>query len=104
VHADFYFNQPNAAARARDWVHSAASCGNSFCTIQSYNGDRYRAYKLTGCTVYDLDNFFGTYDSHNHGTLDVKFRDDSYDVLATYWGGRADAVDWKPVGKIELGA
>ena len=35
VNEDFFFSDPNAGAKARAWVHSSSSCGNSFCTIQS---------------------------------------------------------------------
>lgn len=102
VHKDFYFSDPNAGAKARAWVHSGADCGNSFCTIQRYNNDRYRAYKMTGCDIYDLDNFTGLYDAHNHGTSRVNLLNDSYGIIGYRNGGSALAVNWTPVGKIGL--
>lgn len=102
VHKDFFFSDPNAGAKARAWVHSGSDCGNSFCTIQRYNNDRYRAYKLTGCDIYDLDNFVGEYDAHNHGTSRVNLLNDSYTIIGWRGGGSSTNVNWSPVGKIGL--
>jgi hypothetical protein len=101
VHEVFAFNAGGAAA-ARAWIQNPAHCGNSFCLIHSYQAREYRAYKLTGCTTYDLDNFTGRFHAKNHGTFNVHLLDESYRFLAEFWPGRYDDVDWRPVGKIRL--
>lgn len=102
VHKDFFFSDSSAGAKARAWVHSGVDCRDSFCTIQRYNNDRYRGYKLTGCDIYDLDNFVGEYDAHNHGTSRVNLLNDSYGIIGWRGGGSATNVNWSPVGKIGL--
>ena len=101
VHESFAFNAGGAAA-ARAWIQSPQHCGNSFCLIHSYQAREYRAYKLTGCTTYDIDNFVGRFHAKNHGTWNVHLLDERYRFKAEFWPGRYDDVDWLPVGKIRL--
>ncbi|MFI1212372.1 hypothetical protein ACH4UV_32770 [Streptomyces sp. NPDC020802] len=92
---DFTLDGEGAAA-ARWWVHSRAECGDAFCTVQRLD-DRYRVFSLSRCDTFDLHNFWGLFDSHNHGTLTVEFLDRWDGEIGWYTGGMRDTVDWGPV-------
>jgi hypothetical protein len=60
-------------------------------------GDRYRVFSLSRCETFDLHNFRGLFDAHNHGTLTVEFLDRGDGVIGWYRGGMRDPVNWDPV-------
>ena len=95
THRDFALNSLGAR-RARSFVHDRRQCGDSFCTIQRLS-DRYRAYRMSGCDFFDLYNFRGRFDAHNHGSLTVTFLDPVDRVIGRYAGGRHTPVRWGPV-------
>lgn len=91
-----HFDLGDAGAKAaRDWVHGN-SCGDAFCTIQ-WTAGGYLAFGLSGCDTFDLHNFWGLFDSHNHGSLTVHFLNRSGVVIGRYAGGMHDPVKWDPV-------
>lgn len=95
THTDF----PRTAAGLRlagAFVHHPLLCGDAFCTIQVF-GNKYRTYRISRCDTFDLFNFRGKYDAHNHGSLTVHFLDARGRVIGKYKGGTKDPVKWKPI-------
>ncbi|MGW1213782.1 hypothetical protein ACWD5F_29610 [Streptomyces sp. NPDC002499] len=84
------------ASAARAWVHNRNSCGDAFCTIQ-WTAGGYLAFGLSGCDTFDLHNFRGLFDAHNHGSLTVTFLNQWGKEIGWYTGGMHDPVNWGPV-------
>jgi hypothetical protein len=104
-HRDFMWSTSGrsaAAIRANTYVHDSSGCGSgrdSLCTIQIFNGDRYRVYHFEDCGLFGLDNFTGLFETHNWQPRRASLiKVDGNE--ANYWSGRADAVDWTPVARI----
>lgn len=95
THTDF--PRTKAGLRlAKAFVHNRLLCGDSFCTIQVFN-NKYRTYRIARCDTFDLFNFRGRYDTHNHGSLTVHFLDKTGRVIGKYKGGQKNPVQWKPI-------
>jgi hypothetical protein len=112
-HTDFLWSiggRATAAARARNYIHnftSSDSCWRSkeLCTIQIFNGDRYRVYHFHtsgSCTVFGLDNFSGLWDTHNWDTRMAIWLDQGGKEIGWYAPYRHDAVNWTPVWRIRI--
>lgn len=104
-HSDHMWRGDKAAAgrSARKQVHDPngyCARSGSLCTIQNFNGDRYRVYHFRGCALFGLDNFTGLWDTHNWQSRTAFFLDQNGAKHAEYWSGRASNVNWSPVWRI----
>lgn len=107
-HRDYLWSEhgrSRAGYLARHVVHNSrvtSWCVSAFCTIQIFNGDRYRVYRFdaTGCTLWGLDNFGGLWDAANHNGTSMIFLNQDGSVHANYWSGRDTPVNWGPIWRI----
>ncbi|MQA94780.1 MAG: hypothetical protein GEV11_09060 [Streptosporangiales bacterium] len=60
-----------------------------------HEGDAYQA--LNCDDIFDLHNFYGLWDAHNHTRSSVHFLGRNDEFLARYASGRVDNVNWTPV-------
>jgi hypothetical protein len=95
THTDFP-RTPAGLRLAKTFVHNRLLCGDALCTIQVFN-NRYRTYRISRCDTFDLFNFRGRYDTHNHGSLTVHFLDARGRVIGKYKGDSRDPVRWNRV-------
>ncbi|MEO3891987.1 hypothetical protein, partial [Nonomuraea sp. B5E05] len=82
--------------QGRDPLRGKAQCGDAFCTIQEGTPGRYHIWRFSGCGRFTLENFKGEWDTHNHGSLTVNFRNQQREIIARYAGGRSTNVIWDP--------